>query len=71
MLMIYIIITYRAYTTNEINRFSGDKLSNTLDRWCQSRKTHNRETCRTHSGGLESSVHDSHTDKYRVGRFAA
>ena len=61
--LIYIMITYRTLRI-EISRKDGDKLHDTLDRWCQSRKAHNCEPCRTHSGGLEHPIYDPHADRY-------
>lgn len=64
------MITYRTLHI-KVSEKSGEKLRNTLDRRCQSRKAYDREACSTHSGGLKHPVYDSHTNRYRFNCLVA
>ena len=56
---------------NEISMKVDDEWPNTLDCWCQCRKAHDCEACCTHGSGLQHSVYDPHTDRYRFDDLVA
>jgi hypothetical protein len=57
------MITYKTLF-NKISDGNNIVYDNALDRWYQSRKMHDCEASRTHSGGLQHPIYDPHTGWY-------